>query len=136
MLNVYLYNAGKIALHGLLPPDVQNAVFALFDACNFLWQKNISKAELEEIHALAQDIGQNLFSGGEKGKRKEDTALIFESLKDVILEIKKEHGGIEVADILKEKRTELVGGVESGYFSTTRTGLTKEYYQNTSYTTV
>jgi hypothetical protein len=57
-------------------------------------------------------------------------------LKEVILEIKKEHGGIEVADILKEKRAELVGGVDSGYFSVTRTGLTKEYYQNTSYTTV
>jgi hypothetical protein len=41
-----------------------------------------------------------------------------------------------VADILKEKRAELVGGVDSGYFSVTRTGLTKEYYQNTSYTTV
>jgi hypothetical protein len=26
--------------------------------------------------------------------------------------------------------------VDSGYFSVTRTGLTKEYYQNTSYTTV
>lgn len=57
-------------------------------------------------------------------------------MKEVILEIKKEHGGIEVADILKEKRAELVGGVDSGYFSVTRTGLTKEYYQNTSYTTV
>jgi len=95
-----------------------------------------SKAELEEIHALAQGIGQNLFSGGEKGKRKEDTALIFESLKDVILDMKKEHGGIEVADILQQKRTELIGKVESGYFSVTRTGLTKEYYQNTKYTTV
>jgi len=95
-----------------------------------------SKAELEEIHALAQGIGQNLFSGGEKGKRKEDTALIFESLKDVISEMKKEHGGIEVADILKQKRTELIGKVDSGYFSVTRTGLTKEYYQNTKYTTV
>ena len=41
-----------------------------------------------------------------------------------------------MADILKEKRAELVGGVDSGYFSVTRTGLTKEYYQNTSYTTV
>ncbi len=95
-----------------------------------------SKAELEEIHTLAQDIGHNLFSGGEKGKRKEDVMLIFESLKEVISEIKKEHGGIEVADILKEKRAELIGKVDAGYFSTTRTGLTKEYYQNTSYTTV
>jgi len=97
---------------------------------------HFSKAELEEIREVAHGIGYNLFSGGEKGKRKEDTALIFESLKEVILEIKKEHRGIEVADILKEKRAELVGGVDSGYFSVTRTGLTKEYYQNTSYTTV
>lgn len=95
-----------------------------------------SKAELEEIRELATGIGHNLFSGGEKGKRKEDTALIFESLKEVISEMKKEHGGIEVADILKEKRAELIGKVDSGYFSVTRTGLTKEYYQNTSYTTV
>ncbi len=95
-----------------------------------------SKAELEEIHELAQGIGHNLFSGGEKGKRKEDTILIFESLKEVISEMKKEYGGIEVADILKEKRAELIGKVDAGYFSVTRTGLTKEYYQNTSYTTV
>jgi hypothetical protein len=95
-----------------------------------------SKSELEQIQGMTKEIAQNLFQGGEEGRRKEDTKLIFESLKDVILEIKKERGGIDVTDVLKEKREELVGKVDVGYFSTSRTGLTEKYYQNTSYTTV
>ena len=95
-----------------------------------------SKSELEEIQGITKESAQNLFQGGEEGWRKEDTKLIFESLKDVILEIKKELGGIDVTDVLKEKREELVGKVDVGYFSTSRTGLTEKYYQNTNYTTV
>jgi len=95
-----------------------------------------SKSELEQIRGMTKEIAQNLFQGGEEGRRKEDTKLIVESLQDVILEIKKERGGIDVTDVLKEKREELVGKVDVGYFSTSRTGLTEKYYQNTSYTTV
>ena len=57
-MRFYLRNAGKLALHGLLPDDVEEAVFALFDACNFLWQKNISRSELEDLVNAALPLSE------------------------------------------------------------------------------
>jgi len=94
-----------------------------------------NEKELKAIYSMATQIGTNLFGSGVDSARKADTNLISQNLKDVFYQIKKDKNGADLSDVLTKSVQEIAGSVDKGYLSTSRTGLTELYYNNSSYTT-
>ena len=88
------------------------------------------------IEEMAQEIGSNLFGTGAQGRRSEDVAMISEALHEVVRELELESGGRDFTEILQEKKSEIVGGVNKGWLvRTSRTGLTEAFYKASENTT-
>ena len=96
----------------------------------------LNENELTIIQTMRQKIGTNLFADGANkgGARENDTKLIDYQLQKTFLEIKRENKGVDMSETINQQIDKMVGTVEKGWSTTTRTGLTELYYQNSSYT--
>lgn len=118
--------AGKLTGGIQLKAEVENDSLTAKLTTHIKEAVKFSKDEVEQIQAIAEGIGKNIY-----GSRKEDYNLVLAGVKDMVYEIKTEHGGVDISALLENKRDKIIGTVEvdKGYFynSYSYTGLTKVY---------
>jgi len=99
----------------------------------------LNERELVQIEKLTTEIAKNLFGEGYKGNRVQDTQVIGTVLREEFKIQKKENKNIDISGVLEKNMDKLVGEAitNKGYLynTVTKTGLTKLYKDNTSYTT-
>lgn len=130
------YTTAGLATGGIyLPKEVAENGLVTKLTTHFNDAHRFSKAEMEQIHAIADTVGSNLFNAGAQSDRKQDVDFILDGIKEVVAELKKEKGGDDVAEMLGQQREKIAGKVEKGYLYNAYTGLTQIYQDASSYTT-
>lgn len=131
--NVGIASGGIYLPEGAISEDM-NKQFATKMGAAFGGENAMSSKERELIADMSAQIASNIFGAEAKSTHPSDVAKINGMLEVAFYKLKQDNPSINIEAAITENKEQLVGNLDRGYIRTTGTGLTKEFYDNATYT--
>lgn len=130
--NVGMASGGIYLPEGAISEDMSKR-FAM--KMNIAFGDNaISSKEKEQIADMANAIATNIFGPNAKNTHSKDIEQITAMLETSFYKLKKDNPQMDLGATIAANKDKLVGALDRGYLGTTGTGLTKDFYDNATYT--